>query len=52
VLDISIFVQHPLYGVELADDLANPNNRGPALRFRMVMRFFRRGGSTASAKGT
>ena len=45
---VAILVQHPLHGVELADDFADPDNRGAALLFGMVMMVFGHGGSIAA----
>ena len=37
---IPIFIQHPLHGLELSDDLADANNRGMALLLRVMMLVF------------
>ena len=42
---VPIFVQHPLDGVQLADDFSHADNRGAALLFGMVVMIFRHGGS-------
>ena len=42
---VPVFVQHPLHGIELPDDLTHSDNRGPALIFGMVMMVFGHNGS-------
>ena len=40
---VPVFVQHPLDGIELADDFAHPDNRGTAFLFGMMVMVFRHG---------
>ena len=49
---VPVFVQHPLDGVELADDFAHADNRGAALLFGMVVIVFRHGGSIGGESGS
>ena len=48
---VAVLVQHPLHGVELADDFAHPDNRGAALLFGMAVIVFRHSGSIRGESG-
>ena len=49
---VPVLVQHPLHGVELADDFAHPDNRGAALFYGMVMFVFRHGATISGEVGS